>query len=229
MRRFRSCILAYCTLAVALAATPTRSVAYDKEVWECYANTTAPEPVNLLLRFRNGSKVAQVFATKQPGARLIIAGDLIIEGENNNTVLCGHMLCDAHEDQFVNEVVVIGRLSKESKVTETQKSASRSLAVNRYIGRDEHTDWFRLRGYGYSKDKLVNAPKGSLVSANGCLEQRKNRDGNPYLEVKCRNVRVHNRAKGAQGPNPAAGTSAVGYDQEDFESPSNDMPFNWND
>lgn len=222
--------MAYCTLAVALAAAPALAIARDKEVWECTANTTAPEPVNLLLRFRNGSKVAQVFATKANGARLIISGDLSLEDDPGNfPVVTGHMLCDAHEDQFVNEVVLIGRLSKESKVTETQKSASRSLAVNRYIGRDEHTDWFRLRGYGYSKDKLINAPKGSLVSAHGCLEQRKNRDGNPYLEVKCRNVRVHNKAKGGLS-NPAAGTSAAGYDQEDFEQPSNnDMPFNWND
>ena len=222
--------MAYCTIAVALAAAPAVSLVNEKEVWECHANTTALEPVNLLLRFRNGSNVAKVFATKQNGARLIISGDLTLEellDKGNYPVVTGHMLCDAHEDQFVNEVVLVGRLSKESKVTDTQKSASRSIAVNRYIGRDEHTDWFRLRGYGFSKDKLVGAPKGSLVSAHGCLEQRKNREGNPYLEVKCRSVRIHNKARGGS-PNPAAGTSAAGYDQEAFEQPSdNDMPFTW--
>ena len=28
------------------------------------------------------------------------------------------MFCDAHDDQFVNEVIVVGRLSKEAKVSD---------------------------------------------------------------------------------------------------------------
>ena len=218
--------LAYCTIAVALAAAPTRSVAYGKEVWECYAETISPEPAQLLLRVSNGTKKGTLFATKKNGDRLIISGDLILNDPTNATVLYGQMFCDAHDGQFVNEVIVVGRLSKEAKVSDTQKSAARSVAVNRYNDGEELTDWFRLRGYGFSMDKLVGAPKGSLVSAHGCLEQKANREGNPYMEIKCRSVRVHSKGK-AVAPNPAQGTSATGYDQEDFESSNNDMPFDW--
>ena len=42
-------------------------------------------------------------------------------------------------------MIVVGRLSKEAKVSDTNKSAARSLAVNRYNGKEEITDWFRLR------------------------------------------------------------------------------------
>ncbi len=217
--------MAKCTLTVALAAAPTQAVAYDKEVWECYAETISPDPAQLVLRLATGTKKGTAFATKKTGDRLIISGDLILNDPTNSSVLWGQSFCDAHDDQFINEVIVVGRLSKEAKVSDTNKSAARSLAVNRYNGKEEITDWFRLRGYGFSMDKLVNAPKGSLVSAHGCLEQKSNRDGDPYMEIKCRTVKVHSKGKGS-APNPAQGTSASGYDQEDFES-SNDMPFDW--
>ena len=159
------------------------------------------------------------------GNRLIVSGDLILNDPSNTTVLWAQSFCDAHDDQFINEVVVVGRLSTEAKVSDSNKSAARSLAVNRYNGKEEITDWFRLRGYGFSMEKLVSAPKGSLVSAHGCLEQKSNKAGDPYMEIKCRTVKVHSKGKGS-APNPAQGTSASGYDQEDFES-SNEMPFDW--
>lgn len=217
--------MAYCTLAVALAAAPTQTVAYGKEVWECYAETISPEPAQLVLRMANGTKKGSLFATKKNGDRLIMSGNLLLNDHTNSTVLWGQSFCDAHPDQFINEVVIVGRLNKDAKVSESSKSAARSIAVNRYHGEEEVTDWFRLRGYGFSMEKLVAAPKGSLVMAHGCLEQKTNREGNPYMEVKCRTLKVHSKGK-ASAPNPAQGTSATGYDQEDFES-SNDMPFDW--
>ena len=218
--------LAYCTIAVALAAAPTQTVAYGKEVLECYAETLSPEPAQLVLRMGSGTKKGSLFATKKAGDRLIISGNLILNDHTNNTVLWGQSFCDAHEDQFINEVVVVGRLSKEARVSDTSKSAARSLAVNRYNAGEEITDWFRLRGYGNTMDKLVGAPKGSLVMAHGCLEQKTNKSGDPYVEVKCRTVKVHSKGKGS-APNPAQGTTAAGYSQEDFESSEDNMPFDW--
>ncbi len=228
MRRQRSSPLAYVTIAVALAAVPAVSLHNEKEYWECTANSTALEPVNLIIRFSNGYKLAKVFATKQKGDRIIVSGEISLEDKPNTIpVVTGSMFCDAHDNQFVNEVVLVGRLAKEGRLTDSQKSASRSLAVNRYPKGEETTDWYRLRGFGYTKDKLLKAPKGSLVSAHGILEQRRSREGNTYIEVKCRDMKVHSKAKGGGSAAPA-GSSAMGYDQEDFEKASdNDMPFTW--
>ena len=208
-----------------MAAAPAQTVAFGKEVWECFAETISPEPAQLVLRMATGTKKGTAFSAKQSGNRLIVSGDLILNDPSNTTVLWAQSFCDAHDDQFINEVIVVGRLSTEAKVSDSNKSAARSLAVNRYNGKEEITDWFRLRGYGFSMEKLVSAPKGSLVSAHGCLEQKSNKAGDPYMEIKCRTVKVHSKGKGS-APNPAQGTSASGYDQEDFES-SNEMPFDW--
>ena len=219
--------LAKCTLAVTLAATPAQTVINGREMYECYAETISPEPAQLLLCMNAGKKIGTLFAAKNTGDRLIVSGDLTLNTKDNTTLVNVLSFCNAHDDQFINEVIVVGRLSKEAKVSDTNKSAARSLAVNRYNGKEEITDWFRLRGYSYAMERLVAAPKGSLVMAHGCLEQKNNRDGNPYVEIKCRTVKVHSKGKGGS-PNPAQGTSAAGYDQEDFESSNdNDMPFDW--
>lgn len=216
--------MAYSTIAVALGTTPGPSVANGKEVLECYANTTGTEPVTLLLRVRNGSAAAAAFATKASGSQLIVSGDLILNDATGASVLFVSMFCDAFEKQFINETVVVGRLSGEAKPSPTQKSVSRSLAVNRYQNNEEITDWFRLRGFGFVMEKLTKAPKGALVSVHGCLEQRTNKEGHPYLELKCRSLRVHNKPKGQA--DPAAGTSASGYDSESFNG-SSDMSTDW--
>ena len=210
--------MAYSTIAVALGTTPGPSVANGKEVLECYANTTGTEPVTLLLRVRNGSAAAAAFATKASGSQLIVSGELTLNDATGASVLFVSMFCDAFEKQFINETVVVGRLSGEAKSSPTQKSVSRSLAVNRFQNNEEITDWFRLRGFGFVMEKLTKAPKGALVSVHGCLEQRTNKEGHPYLELKCRSLRVHNKPKGQA--DPAAGTSASGYDSESFNGSS---------
>ncbi|MGA1172022.1 MAG: hypothetical protein ACO3TN_06865, partial [Aquiluna sp.] len=81
---------------------------------------------------------------------------------------------------------------------------------------------------GYQMDKLLSAPKGSLVAITGSFEQRTNRDGDPYAELKGRNIRVYERGKGdGTARNMAAGTKAVGYDHKDFESSLDVMPGDW--
>ena len=216
--------MAYSTIAVALGTTPGPSVANGKEVLECYANTTGTEPVTLLLRVRNGSAAAAAFATKASGSQLLVSGELTLNDATGASVLLVSTFCDAFEKQFINETVVVGRLSGEAKSSPTQKSVSRSLAVNRYQNNEEITDWFRLRGFGFVMEKLTKAPKGALVSVHGCLEQRTNKEGHPYLELGCRSLRVHNEPKGQA--DPAAGTSASGYDSESFNG-SSDMSTDW--
>ena len=216
--------MAHSVIAVALAANPAPSVVNGKEVLECYATTTGKEPVNLLLRVRNGSTAAAAFATKTTGSHLLASGDLLLSDESGSSVLFMNMFCDAVDKQFINETTVVGRLTGEAKSSPTQKSARRSLAVNRYPSKDQEvTDWYQLRGFGFLMEKLINAPKGSLIEAQGCLEQKTNKDGNQYLELKCRSIRVHNRGKGQS--NPAEGTSASGYDAESFNG--SDMSTDW--
>jgi hypothetical protein len=218
-------LVSYCTIVVALAAPPVQAVADGKEVLEAYATTTSSEPVSLLVRVRVGSNPAKVFATKTKGDRLIVTGDLVLSDDGNEAILYARVTCNATEEQFLNEVLVVGRLSSTAKVTESAKSCSRSVAVNRRVNGNDLTDWYRVRGYGYSMEKLKEMPKGALVSVSGTLEQRTNRQGDPYLEIKARNLRVHSKPK--SGPDLAAGTTATGYSHADFTGES-DMPHDWN-
>jgi hypothetical protein len=202
---------------VALAAQPTSTLANEKQVLEAFASTVNRDPVSLLLRCTAESSSAKAFADKQPGDLVIVSGDLILDSDGNTPEIYARVLCDATQDQYLN--------AGDARVTESAKSASRSVAVNRYVAGEQVTDWFKVRGYGYAKDKLETIDKGALVSVSGSLEQRTNRDGNPYCELKCRTLRVHGKPKGSS-PNPAAGTKATGYSHEDF-SGANDMPFDW--
>jgi single-stranded DNA-binding protein len=214
------------TLIVSLVAPPTPATAGSKEVLEAYAATAHRDAVNLLLRCPAGNGLAQAFAAKAAGDLLIVAGDLTLSDDGNTAIVRPRVLCDAVPDQYLNEVTLVGRLAGEPKTSESAKSCSRSLAVNRLVAGEEVTDWYKLRGYGYAKDRLEDTAKGALVAVTGLLEQRTNRDGNPYCEIKVRSLRVHSKPKGGSGGfNPAAGTKAVGYSHEDFTGES--CPDDW--
>lgn len=200
--------------------------ANGKEILEATAQTVHSDPVSVAVRVIAGSNVASAFATKTKDQLLIISGDLILD-ENQVPVLYTRVICDAHPDQYLNEVMIVGRIAGEAKVTESGKSASRSLAVNRYVDGKEITDWFKIRGFGYWRDRLEAVPKGALVSVAGFLDQRSNRDGGTYCEVKCRALRLHSKSKSGGTANPAQGTTAAGYSSEDFSGESESMPFNW--
>lgn len=216
---------------MALAAAPVGTQVDGREALEAFASTVGRDPVNVLLRCAVNSAVAKAFATKQPGDILLASGSLTLDDDNNVPQLAAFVLCDATRDQYVNEVTLVGRLSSDPRVSESAKSATRSLAVNRYSGEKELTDWFKLRGYGAAKDRLEKAGKGALVSINGTLEQRTNREGSPYCEIKVRVLRVHGNSKGGgASAGPAAGSRAVGYSHEDFTATddlNSDIPLNW--
>lgn len=213
------------TFIVALAAAPAACTIGSKEYLEVFATTATRDPLTLLLRTAAASNPAKGLVGKQAGDRLIVSGDLRLSPDGDSPELYARVVCDATPEQYLNEVTIVGRLSNSAKVTESAKSCSRSVAVNRYVNDQEVTDWFTVRGYGYAMERLSNAPKGSLVSVAGCLEQRTNREGKPYCELKVRSLQVHSRAKGTA--NPAAGTSAQGYAHEDFTSAPDLMPLDW--
>jgi len=222
-----SSLVSTATLVVALAAQPVIAQADAKDVLEACAQTTGSEPIHVLLRSKATGSIAEAFSAKQPGSILIVTGDLHLDEQGDTAVIFLRSVCDANTDQYLNEVTVVGRLSGDHKIAESGKSVSRSCAVSRWTGEKELTDWFKLRGFGYAKEKLEGAPKGALVCATGSLEQRTNREGRPYTEVKCRNLRVHGRSQVSAGRNPAAGTKAAGYEHEEFSSDAADMPFHW--
>lgn len=213
------------TFVVALAAPPATTQLGGKEALEAFAATNSREPSNVLLQCHAGTSAAGVFATKQANDLLIVSGDLTLDGNGNTPLLYTRVICDATPNQYLNEVNLVGRIAGEPKVTGSAKSCSRSVAVNRYIGGEEQTDWFKVRGYGFAKDKLEQAPKGALVSISGILEQRTSREGQPYPEVKARVVKIHGKPKGGgSAADPSAG-KAAGYSAEDFNSP--EMPWDW--
>lgn len=214
------------TLIVALAAAPVVQTIDNREYLEVYAQTTERDPLTLMVRTAATSNPAKGLIDKQAGDRLIVSGDLNLSADGNTPELYARVICNASSDQYLNEVTIVGRLATEAKVTSSAKSCSRSVAVNRFTRDQEVTDWFPVRGYGHAMERLSHAPKGSLVSISGCLEQRTNRDGKPYCELKVRSLRVHNRSKGQT--NPAAGTSAQGYAHEDFTGDLDAMPTDWN-
>lgn len=213
------------TLVVALAAPPAGIQIGGKEALEAFAATNSRDASKVLLQCHAGSSAAGVFATKQANDLLIVSGDLTLDDSGNIPTLYTRVICAAHPDQYLNEINIVGRIAGDAKTTESAKSCSRSVAVNRYIAGEELTDWFKVRGYGYAMDKLAQAPKGALVSISGILEQRTNREGVPYPEIKARMVKVHGKPRGgASSADPSAG-KAAGYSAEDFSSP--EMPFDW--
>ncbi len=225
--------MSYCTFSVALAAPATTATVNGKEVFEAFASITSQrDPATLLLRVPCGTKIGTAFSTKTVGQRLIVTGELNLADEKNREpVVKPHSFCDATESQYVNEVVVIGRLSEKFYESQSGKSVSRSLAVNRYVTKeDQVTDWFNLRGFSYAKDRLKSCGKGALCSVHGTLYQDSS-DKGLYTGINVRRMTVHANSKVGKGTaNPAEGTSAVGYEHTDFTRPQDESPLShdWN-
>ena len=210
---------------MALAAQPVSTSIGDKTFLEAFAVTTGDNPISVLLRCSADTAMAESFASQQANSCLLAVGDLTLDKDGNMPAVFARSICEATADQYLNEVTIVGRASGGAKVAE--KSVSRSLAVNRYVGKEEVTDWFKVRGFGFAKDKLENAPKGALLCISGCLTQMTNKEGQTYPELKARVIRVHDRNSGGGkgGHDQARGTKASGYSQQDFETDT--MPFEW--
>jgi len=196
------------------------------EVLETICSTPGDSPVPVVLQVRAGSAAGDLLSGSTAGQAFIASGAIGLDETGDHAVIRAQSLVPATPDQFLNEVVLVGRLTREPTASESGKSARSTLAVSRYVQREEVTDWWPIRAFGYSKDKLVETPKGSLVAVHGILDVRTNKDNKLYHELKVRTIRTFKRggANGSGGHNPASGSTAAGYDHESFDSP---MPFDW--
>jgi len=193
------------------------------ELAVCETLTDDQQKVQLRVAARPGSATANALLGQAVGSLVIVTGDITLDKEGNLPTLNLRSLCKGYEDQFLNEVSVTGRLSGQLK--EAEKSDSSSLAVNRLENGEEATDWFRIRCFGANRERLLEAPKGALVTASGILEMRTTKENKPYVEVKVRVLRFHAKA-GAH--NAAEGKEAVGYSNADFDgSDAPAMPADW--
>lgn len=225
--------MSYATAVITLSADPAPLEADGRAYLAATATVRGPEPVNLLVRAYENSAAHKALADKRSGDSVIASGEIALDQPDGDMpILTTAMLCNASEDQYLNEVVIVGRIGGDPKEADSGKSTRRSVAVNRYVRsvvEDEPpveiTDWYPVRAFGYVKKRLEEADKGALVEINGFFSQMTNAKGNPYCEVKARSFKLHRGSKGAG--NVAAGTSAVGYDLETLQGSPDDMPTKW--
>ncbi len=221
-----------------LTTTPAPVRLGEEEYVEARAETLGREPVDLILRAKAGAKSGPVsfLMDKNPGDTFLITGELTLVNAKENPdrgkpVVRIFTISKATTDQYANEVNIVGRVVQETKNAE--KSSSRSVAVNRYLGKSPSgesiidTDWFRVRGYGKNGERLASFTKGTLVEIDGMLEKKTNKEGRSYCEVKIRRVRSHKAGKGGE-VNPAADKEAAGYESSAFDGKDEpDFPTNW--
>jgi single-stranded DNA-binding protein len=219
--------MSYASLIVALADQPTTRNLDGRELIHATAAIQGSQPVDIALQAIPGTASGDALLTKQQGALLIASGEVCLIDDGNTPLITAGVICDAHPDQYLNEVVVVGHVGGEARMASSGKSASRSVATNRYRRRAggvdpiEETDWYRIRGFGFNLEKLERINTGALVQVTGSFSQMTSAKGDPYCEIRARAIRVH-RNKGG-GSNPAAGTTAAGYDQESYMGSADDI------
>jgi single-stranded DNA-binding protein len=218
--------LSYATFCLEIKTAPIACTPNGVEVLE--AETVTPQtdqPVNIISRVSTKAEsMCRNFGQKKPGDLLIAGGELMLHESTKLPIFEIKTLCDGFKDQFLSEVVLVGRLSGTVNKSKSAKSARTGLAVNRwdYFQKKEITDWFNIRGFGYWADKFEKLEKGCLCEVHGLLTQSQGEKG-AYLEIKVRSIKSLLKAKGQGGsPDPAAGTSAAGYGNEAFDG--SDMP-----
>lgn len=207
------------TLTVALAAQPVGTTIGEKEVVEVFASIRHHEQLPLLLRTYANREPATALLSKTNGDLLLVTGELSLDQNGDIPVLMAWSLCAAYENQYFNEVTLIGRATSAVRSSESNLSSSRTLGVNRFLNREPVTDWFKVRGFGRAKEDLEKLDKGTLAAVNGTLSSCTNAQGKPYCEIKARKVKPIAKPSGSssgRGPNPAAGTAAAGYSHDDF-------------
>lgn len=226
--------MSYASLIVALADQPTKQSFDGKELICAHAAIQGSQPVNIAVQAIPGTAPGDALLSKQQGALLITSGAVSLIDDGNTPLITASVVCDGHPDQYLNEVVVVGRIGGDVRMAESGKSACRSIAVNRYRKSPdsdepvEETDWYPIRGFGLNRDKLERAAKGSLVEVTGIFSQMTSAKDEPYCEIRARNIRIHR--SGGGGGNPAAGTTATGYDQVAFMGEPDDIGLgnDWN-
>jgi single-stranded DNA-binding protein len=219
--------MSYASLIVALADQPAKRSLDGRELIHVLASIQGSQPVSVALQATPGTASGDALLAKSAGALLLASGEIALIDDGNQPLITTRVICDAHPDQYLNEVVIVGNIGGSPRMASSGKSTSRSVAVNRYSRAPdseelvENTDWFRVRGFGFNLDKLERIGKGALVQVTGSFSQMTSSSDDPYCEIRARTIRIH-RSKGGGG-NPAAGTTAVGYDQESYMGSADDI------
>ena len=225
---------------VEVGAPPAQCTSNGVESLELLAQIPDPNnPVNLTVRVPAGGKLAERLQKSVAKDLLILNGLLFIEKDDkgaSNPVLQPSVICKAFENQYLNEVLIVGRFSGKSR--QTPKTTIRCIAQNRAVRKDGEwkklDDWFLVRGYGSNNggrsmmDRLNDIQKGTLAEVCGPLSQNTSQSGEPFIEVKVRRLKIHSKAKGGSSPNPAEGKDVTGYDDDEFRAPQSepdDMPY----
>lgn len=221
--------MSYACSVVEITDTPATVSRHGKEFISASGQIpSGQEPVLVTVRAYANSKAAEFLSKETSGSRILIAGEVALSEEPQQPIITAFACCTAHQDQYLNEVSLVGRLGSEPRASD--KSTKRSIAANRYYpnpdGGDpiEETDWYGCRTFGNSQERFSKAEIGSLLEVAGSFSQMKNGKGEPFVEVKVRSFRVH---KGRSSSNPAAGTTAVGYDQSSYEKNDDFQTENW--
>lgn len=226
--------MAYATAIITLATVSAPPVSTDGQPEMHVYKALIPSggtPVECELHAKPGSKYQLAMAEQLLDARLLVAGALsaidLPDDGGSLPIITLTMLCPATAEQFLNEATIVGRVG--GKAREAEKSSRVPVAVNRYIkdpeGGDkpkELTDWFPVRGFGFSKAKIEALEKGTLIEVSGSLSQMQSSKGSGFFELRARSIRSHGKAKGRGGAVAPAASSAVGYTAEDFESGAGD-------
>jgi single-stranded DNA-binding protein len=221
--------MAYATAVITLATTSSAPISTDGQPEMHIYKALIPSggtPVEAELHAKPGSKIQEAMAQQPLDARLLVAGflsaiDLPDDG-GSLPIVTLTMLCPATPEQFLNEVTIVGRVG--GKARESEKSSRVPVAVNRYLkppaGEEkpiEVTDWFPVRGFGFSKAKIEALEKGTLIEVSGSLSQMQSSKGSGFFEIRARQIRSHGKSKGRGGAVAPAASSAVGYTAEEFE------------
>ena len=222
--------LTYAAAVVVLTGNP-QSVVDGSREFLCSTGEipSGQTPVLVDVRAFKDGPAAGLLAQKIVGDRILVSGDVLLMEGSSQPVITAFVCCPATDEQYLNEVTLVGRIGSEPKPA--GKSTRRSVALNRYLpnpqGGDpiEQTDWYGCRVFGTTQERFSRVDIGALVEVSGSFSQMTSSANEPYCEVKVRSFRVH-RGRGGSS-DPATGTAAVGYDQASFEV-NHDIHPNWN-
>ena len=235
-------------LVVSLGTDPYQIVVDGREFLEARSTTQGiDDGYEIILRAPATQEgPANFLKNKKANQNILVSGELSLYGKGDDgwkekhdddgrPVIRVSACCDATDQQFFNEITIVGRYTGEPK--EAEKSCSRSIAVNRFSKKMEKEvgDFFRVRGFKSTKpgksswgERILNATKGTLVEINGMLTAEKSKDGGMYPVVKVRRIRTHKTGSGGSQANPAKEKAASGYEHSQFTETDDQMPSsNW--
>lgn len=221
--------MSFATLVVVLDGSP-QSIGSAGDL-QAQAHVPGDDPITIQLRASAQRPTHQRLSELHSGHRLLVSGELGLASDGNTPILWAHVLCDATTEQYINEVMLIGRLTGNIRDSGSGKSVCRTLVSNSFQVKgpdgegEEISTYYQIRGFGRRRERLLQAPKGAALCVLGSLNALTNKTGERYCEVRVRIMRILSRTTKATSPSEA--TSAVGYDTAAYTD--DPMPAYWGD